>query len=174
MSKNHFGKFWNFDPGDPILTWAKKWPKWCRNDFSRAFERCLSFFSTATGAEIMGGGVQTPPPPSRRWKIQRPSRARVKKVTCEVKIRSQVKCTCLQKKLENWKTVENRLRSCAVSSISWWDSKHDVTTNSNHSEKLPSPVQMFIFWTIRVVDDCNSRFCCFNNVNWCWLRAEYW
>ena len=24
-----------------------------------------------------GGGVQTPPPPSRRWKIQRPSRARV-------------------------------------------------------------------------------------------------
>ena len=30
------------------------------------------------GAEIMGGGVQTPPPPSRRWKIQRPSRARVK------------------------------------------------------------------------------------------------
>ena len=30
------------------------------------------------GAEIMGGGVQTPPP-SRRWKIQRPSRARVKR-----------------------------------------------------------------------------------------------
>ena len=29
------------------------------------------------GAEIMGGGVQTPSP-SRRWKIQRPSRARVK------------------------------------------------------------------------------------------------
>ena len=27
-----------------ILTWAKKWPKWFRNDFSRAFERCLSFF----------------------------------------------------------------------------------------------------------------------------------
>ena len=31
------------------------------------------------GAEIMGGGAfKRPPPPSRRWKIQRPSRARVK------------------------------------------------------------------------------------------------
>ena len=29
------------------------------------------------GAEIDGGGVQTPPPPSRWWKIQRPIRARV-------------------------------------------------------------------------------------------------
>ena len=60
-----------------ILTWAKKWPKWFRNDFSRAFERCLLFFSTATRSrDHGGGGVQTPPPPSRRWKIQRPSRAR--------------------------------------------------------------------------------------------------
>ena len=31
------------------------------------------------GAEIMGGGRSNAPPPSRRWKIQRPSRARVKK-----------------------------------------------------------------------------------------------
>ena len=38
-----------------------------------AFRFCLR----RPGAEIMGGGVQTPPPPSRRWKIQRPSRARV-------------------------------------------------------------------------------------------------
>ena len=30
------------------------------------------------GAEIMGGRSNAPPPPSRRWKIQRPSRARVK------------------------------------------------------------------------------------------------
>ena len=55
------------------------WPKWFRSDFSRAFERCLSFFSTATRSrDHGGGGVQTPPPPSRRWKIQRRSRARVK------------------------------------------------------------------------------------------------
>ena len=33
------------------------------------------------GAEIMGGGVQTPPPPpGRRWEIQRPSRARDKQI----------------------------------------------------------------------------------------------
>ena len=60
-----------------ILTWAKKWPKWFRNDFSRAFERCLSFFSTATRSRDHGGAFKRPPP-SRRWKIQRPSRARVK------------------------------------------------------------------------------------------------
>ena len=61
-----------------ILSWAKKWPKWFRNDFSRAFERCLSFFSTATRSRDHGGAFKRPPPPSRRWKIQRPSRARVK------------------------------------------------------------------------------------------------
>ena len=67
-------EFWPLET--PILTWAKKWPKWFRNDFSRAFERCLSFFSTATRSrDHGGGGVQTPP--SRRWEIQRPSRARV-------------------------------------------------------------------------------------------------
>ena len=69
-------EFWPLET--PILTWAKKWQKWFRNHFSRAFERCLSFFSTATRSRDHGGGVQTPPPPSRRWKIQRPSRARVK------------------------------------------------------------------------------------------------
>ena len=63
-----------------ILTWAKKWLKWFRNAFSRAFERCFSFFSTATRSRDHGGGAfkRPPPPPSRRWKIQRPSRARVK------------------------------------------------------------------------------------------------
>ena len=73
-----FRKILEFLPLEtPILTWAKKWPKWFRNDFSRDFERCLSFFSMATRSRDHGGGVQTPPPPSRRWKIQRPSRARV-------------------------------------------------------------------------------------------------
>ena len=68
-------EFWPLET--PILTWAKKWPKWFRNDFSRASERCLSFFSTATRSRDHGGAFKRPPP-SRRWKIQRPSRARVK------------------------------------------------------------------------------------------------
>ena len=45
-----------------ILTWAKKWPKWFRNDFSRAFERCLSFFSTAIRSRDHGGRSNAPPP----------------------------------------------------------------------------------------------------------------
>ena len=67
-SKNRFGKFWNFDPWGletSILTWAKKWPKWFRNDFSRAFERCLSFFSTATRSRDHGGGRSNAPPPQQ-------------------------------------------------------------------------------------------------------------
>ena len=59
-------EFWPLET--PILTWAKKWPKWFRNDFSRAFERCLSLFSTATaGAEIM------PPPPAGGGKSRGPA-----------------------------------------------------------------------------------------------------
>ena len=46
-----------------ILTWAKKWPKWFQNDFSRAFECCLSFFSTATRSRDHGGGAFKRPPP---------------------------------------------------------------------------------------------------------------
>ena len=60
-----------------ILTWAKKWPKWFRNAVFRFVLRCA-------GAEIDGGCSNTtppPPPPSRWWKIQRPSRARVKRRT---------------------------------------------------------------------------------------------
>ena len=56
-------EFWPLETS--ILTWAKKWPKWFLNNFSRAFERCLSFFSTATRSRDHGGGggggVQTPP-----------------------------------------------------------------------------------------------------------------
>ena len=48
-------EFWPLETS--ILTWAKKWPKWFRNDFSRAFERCLSFFSTATRSRDHGGGA---------------------------------------------------------------------------------------------------------------------
>ena len=46
-----------------FLTWAKKWPKWFRNDFSRAFERRFSFCSTMRRSRDRRGGVQTPPPP---------------------------------------------------------------------------------------------------------------
>ena len=57
-----FWKIFEFGPLEAsILTWDKKWLKWFWNDFSRAFERSLSFFSMATGAEVMGGSVQTPP-----------------------------------------------------------------------------------------------------------------
>ena len=52
-------EFWPLETS--ILSWAKKWPKWFRNDFSQAFERCLLFFSTATRSRDHGGGVQTPP-----------------------------------------------------------------------------------------------------------------
>ena len=47
-----------------ILTWAKKWPKWFWNDFPRACERCLSFFSTAARSRDHGGAFKCPPPPS--------------------------------------------------------------------------------------------------------------
>ena len=76
-SKNRFGKFWNFDPW-----WPQFWPepKNDRNDFEMIFRElsnaAFRFVLRCAGAEIEGGGVQTPPP-SRSWKIQRPSRARV-------------------------------------------------------------------------------------------------
>ena len=79
--ENPFWKIWEFWPLEtPILTWAKKWPKWFRNDFSRAFERCLSFFFYGDQEPRSlggGGGRSNARPPSRRWEIQRPSRARV-------------------------------------------------------------------------------------------------
>ena len=62
-----------------ILTWAIKWQKWFRNDFSRAFERCLVFLYGDQEPRSWGA-FKRPPPPSRRWKIQRPSRARVNKI----------------------------------------------------------------------------------------------
>ena len=61
--KKSFGKFLEFWPLEAsILTWDKKWPKWFRNDFSRVFERCLSFFSTATRSRDHGGRLNAPPP----------------------------------------------------------------------------------------------------------------
>ena len=63
-SKNRFGKFFEFWPlVTPILIWAKKWPKWFRNDFSRAFERRFPFCSTMRRSRDRrgGGGVQRLP-----------------------------------------------------------------------------------------------------------------
>ena len=56
-----------------ILTWAKKWPKWFRNDFSRAFERRFLFCSTMRRSRDRRGGVQTPPPPAGRGKSRGPA-----------------------------------------------------------------------------------------------------
>ena len=76
-SKNRFGKFWNFDPW-----WPQFWPepKNDRNDFEMIFRELSNavfrFVLRCAGAEIDGGGCSNTPPPSRSWKIQRPSRAR--------------------------------------------------------------------------------------------------
>ena len=64
MSKNRFGKFWNFDPWR-LQFWPE--PKNDRNDFEMIFRElsnaAFRFSLRWPGAEIMGGGVQTPPPP---------------------------------------------------------------------------------------------------------------
>ena len=60
--ENPFGKIFEFWPlVTSILTWAKKWTKWFLNDFSRAFERCLSFFSTTTRSRDHGRRSNAPP-----------------------------------------------------------------------------------------------------------------
>ena len=56
-------EFWHLVTS--FLTWAKKWPKWFRNDFSRAFERRFPFCSTMRRSRDRRGGVQTPPPAGR-------------------------------------------------------------------------------------------------------------
>ena len=45
-----------------ILTWAKKWPKWFRNDFSRAFECRFPFCSTMRRSRDRRGGCSNTPP----------------------------------------------------------------------------------------------------------------
>ena len=69
-------EFWALET--PILTWAKN----DRNDFEMIFRglsnAAFCFSLRRPGAEIMGGRSNAPPP-SRWWKIQRPSRARVKR-----------------------------------------------------------------------------------------------
>ena len=78
-SKNRLGKFWNFDPWWPNFWPEPKMTKWFRNDFSRAFERRFPFCSTMRRSRDRRGVFKHPPSPSRWWKIQRPSRARVKR-----------------------------------------------------------------------------------------------
>ena len=76
-SKNHFGKFWNFDPWRPQFWPEPKMIEMISKWFSRAFERRFPFCSTMRRSRDRWGGVFKHPP-SRWWKIQRPSRARVK------------------------------------------------------------------------------------------------
>ena len=60
-------EFWPLETS--ILTWAKN----NRNDFkmifSRAFEHCLLFFSTATRSRDHGGGRSNTPPPHIRAQV---------------------------------------------------------------------------------------------------------
>ena len=67
LSKNRFGKFWNFDPW-----WPKFWPesKNDRNDFEMIFRElsnaAFRFSLRRPEAEIMGGGgFKRPPPPQQ-------------------------------------------------------------------------------------------------------------
>ena len=111
MSKNRFGKFWNFDPWR-LQFWPE--PKNYQNDFEMIFRElsnaAFRFSLRWPGAEIMGGRSNAPPPPSRRWKIQRPSRARVKKPTqdkwCDI---YQPRRVCISAPLlPNWSSVEGK------------------------------------------------------------------
>ena len=75
MSKNCFGKFWNFYPWRPQF-WPE--PKNDRNDFEMIFRElsnaAFRFSLRRPGAEIMGGGgVQTPPPPAGGGKSRDPA-----------------------------------------------------------------------------------------------------
>ena len=66
-SKNRFGNFLNWDPWRPQFWYETKNE---RNDFemifSRAFERCLSFFSTATRSRDHEEAFKRPPPPPKQ------------------------------------------------------------------------------------------------------------
>ena len=64
-------EFWPLET--PILTWAKKWPKWFRNDFSWAFERCLSFFLYGDQEPRSWGGRSNAPPPAGGGKSRGPA-----------------------------------------------------------------------------------------------------
>ena len=74
-SKNRFGKLRNFDPWW-LQFWPepkKKWPKWFRNDISRAFERRFPFCSTMRRSRDRRGVFKHPPPPAGGGKSRGPS-----------------------------------------------------------------------------------------------------
>ena len=64
MSKNRFGKFWNFDPWR-LQFWPEPKNDW--NDFEMFFRElsnaAFCFSLRRPGAEIMGGRSNAPPPP---------------------------------------------------------------------------------------------------------------
>ena len=66
LSKNRFGNFWIFTPGDLNFDLSQKND---RNYFEMIFREisnlAFRFSLWWPGAEIMGGGVQTPPPPQQ-------------------------------------------------------------------------------------------------------------
>ena len=65
-------EFWPLET--PILTWAKKWPKWFRNDFFASF-RTLPFVFLYGDQEprSWGGRSNAPPPPAGGGKSRGPA-----------------------------------------------------------------------------------------------------
>ena len=73
-SENRFWKILEFWPlVTSILTWGQKWPKWFRNDFSRAFERRFPFCSTMRRSRDRRGGGCSNTPPAGGGKSRGPS-----------------------------------------------------------------------------------------------------
>ena len=74
LSKNRFGKFWNFDPWRPQF-WPE--PKNDRNDFEMIFRElsnaAFRFSLWRPGAEIMGGGGRSNAPPAGGGKSRGPA-----------------------------------------------------------------------------------------------------
>ena len=135
--ENPFWEIFEFGPLEAsILTWDKKWPKWFRNGFSRAFERCLSFFSTATRSRDHGrrsNAPPPPPPPSRRWKIQRPSRARVN----EVKFHTTANINSHDASID--------ISAPQALNLTFWNSK-TAKTARNILMTLPFMITCMTFW----------------------------
>ena len=79
VQKTVLENFGILTPGDLNFDLSQKMTEMIYKLFFASFRTPFSvFFSTMRRSRDRRGGVQTPPPPSRWWKIQRPIRARVK------------------------------------------------------------------------------------------------
>ena len=111
--ENPFWKIFQFWPLETsILTWVNKWSKWFQNDFSRALERCLSFFSTATRSRVHGGGRSNapPPPPAGGGKSRGPAGRGVKQNGNNVKKHAKIKIPVLSRSYPAWLEYRSTFR----------------------------------------------------------------